>query len=78
MCSCHSIQECCVMFSGVKLSMGSFVLFMILILVNGTKPKLITLNISLLPFMMEPWLATMLLFINLSHELLVSTKSSLF
>ena len=26
MCSCHSIQECCVMFSGVKLSMGSFVL----------------------------------------------------
>ena len=27
MCSCHSIPECCVMFSGVKLSMGSFVLF---------------------------------------------------
>ena len=27
MCSCHSILECCVMFSGVKLSMGSFVLF---------------------------------------------------
>ena len=26
MCSCHSIPECCVMFSGVKLSMGSFVL----------------------------------------------------
>ena len=26
MCSCHSILECCVMFSGVKLSMGSFVL----------------------------------------------------
>ena len=26
-CSCHSIPECCVMFSGVKLSMGSFVLF---------------------------------------------------
>ena len=25
-CSCHSIPECCVMFSGVKLSMGSFVL----------------------------------------------------
>ena len=24
MCSCHSISECCVMFSGVKLSMGSF------------------------------------------------------
>ena len=28
MCSSHSIPECCVMFSGVKLSMGSFVLFM--------------------------------------------------
>ena len=27
MCSCHSTLECCVMFSGVKLSMGSFVLF---------------------------------------------------
>ena len=27
MCSCHSIPECCVMFSGVKLSMGLFVLF---------------------------------------------------
>ena len=26
MCSCHSIPECCVMFSGVKLRMGSFVL----------------------------------------------------
>ena len=25
MCSCHSILECCIMFSGVKLSMGSFV-----------------------------------------------------
>ena len=25
-CSCHSILECCVMFSGVKMSMGSFVL----------------------------------------------------
>ena len=27
MCSCQSIPECCVMFFGVKLSMGSFVLF---------------------------------------------------
>ena len=26
MCSCHSILECCIMFSGVKLSMESFVL----------------------------------------------------
>ena len=29
MCSCHSIPECCVMFSGVKLSMGLFVLFQV-------------------------------------------------
>ena len=29
MCSCHSILECGVMFSGVKLSMGSFVLFLL-------------------------------------------------
>ena len=29
MCSCHSILECCVMFSGVKLSIGSFVLFLL-------------------------------------------------
>ena len=28
MCSCHPIPECCVTFSGVKLSMGSFVLFL--------------------------------------------------
>ena len=28
MCSCHSIQECCVTFSGVKLSIRSFVLFL--------------------------------------------------
>ena len=28
MCSCHSILECCVMFSGVKLSIRSFVLFL--------------------------------------------------
>ena len=28
MCSCHSIPECCVMFSGIKLSMGSFVLLL--------------------------------------------------
>ena len=27
MCSCHSISECCVMFSGVKLNVGLFVLF---------------------------------------------------
>ena len=28
MCNCHSIVECCVMFSGVKLSIRSFNLFM--------------------------------------------------
>ena len=27
-CSCHSILECCVTFSGVKLSIRSFVLFL--------------------------------------------------
>ena len=27
MCSCHSILECCVTFSGVKLSIRSIVLF---------------------------------------------------
>ena len=32
MCSCHSILECCVTFSGVKLSIRSFVLFSIPIL----------------------------------------------
>ena len=30
MCSCHSIPECCVTFSGVKLSIGSFILFIII------------------------------------------------
>ena len=29
MCSCHSILECCVTFSGVKLSIRSFVLFLV-------------------------------------------------
>ena len=28
MCSCHSILECYIMFSGIKLSMGSFVLYL--------------------------------------------------
>ena len=28
MCSCHSILQCCVMFSGVKLSVRSFVLLL--------------------------------------------------
>ena len=29
MCSCHSILECCVTFSGVKLSIRSFVLYLL-------------------------------------------------
>ena len=29
MCSCHSILECCVTFSGVKLSIRSFVLLLL-------------------------------------------------
>ena len=29
MCSCHSILECCVTFSGVKLSTRSFLLFLL-------------------------------------------------
>ena len=33
MCSCHSILECYVTFSGVKLSIRSFVLFIIEILI---------------------------------------------
>ena len=29
MCSCNSILECCIMFSEVKLSVGSFVLLLL-------------------------------------------------
>ena len=38
MCSCHSIPECCVMFFGVKLRMGSFILF--LMFLKGVSAKL--------------------------------------
>ena len=31
MCSCHSILECCVTFSGVKLSIRSFVFLLLLL-----------------------------------------------
>ena len=31
-CGCHSILECCVTFSGVKLSIRSFVLFLLVIM----------------------------------------------
>ena len=37
MCSCHSILECCVMFSLVKLSMGSFVLFIRVCFIQNRK-----------------------------------------
>ena len=38
MCSCHSIPECCVMFSGVKLSMGSFALFLLKLVLLVYRP----------------------------------------
>ena len=34
MCSCHSILECCVTVSGVKLSIRSFVLFIYAVMKN--------------------------------------------
>ena len=37
MCSCHSILECCVTFSGVKLSIRSFVLLLLLFETNVKK-----------------------------------------
>ena len=45
MCSCHSILECCVMFSGVKSSIRSFVLFKTLRYGGGGAlwPSLVTL-----------------------------------
>ena len=36
MCSCDSILECCFMFSGVKLSMGPFVLFLKKLTIHGS------------------------------------------
>ena len=39
-CSCHSITECCGMFSGVKLSMGSFVLSPAVIVIMALKNQL--------------------------------------
>ena len=40
MCSCHSILECCVMFSGVKLSMRSFVFFLGYVKENSDRIKI--------------------------------------
>ena len=42
MCSCHSIPECCVMFSGVKLSIGSFVL----LLCKTSKNNILNLSVA--------------------------------
>ena len=42
MCSCHSILECCITCSGVKLSIRSFVLFIcLLVLVRPFQPETI-------------------------------------
>ena len=45
-CSCHSVLECCVMFSGVKLSMGSFVLVQYNLVIQ-TPDNLTQITISL-------------------------------
>ena len=45
MCSCHSILECCVTFSGVKLSIRSFVLF---IIEAHTKKNVMSASVSVL------------------------------
>ena len=41
MCSCHSVLECCVMFSGVKLSIRSLVLF-IIVDRSGLLPRIVS------------------------------------
>ena len=45
MCSCHSIPECCVMFSGVKLSIRSFILLLLLLFANAPPINIATLAI---------------------------------
>ena len=35
MCSCHSIPECCVMFSGVKLSMDRLFYYFVMLRTKG-------------------------------------------
>ena len=42
MCNCHSILECCVMFSGVKLSIGSFNLLTVANLSSVSSTKFAT------------------------------------
>ena len=44
MCSCHSILECCVTFSGVKLSIRSFVLFMDTIVIPCSLKRVLILS----------------------------------
>ena len=48
MCNCHYILECCVMFSGVKLSIGSF------ITLDQSSPTKILLNLGHLGLVLEP------------------------
>ena len=47
MCNCHFIPECCVMFSGVKLSIRSFNLFRQLQLHTTDKSNKITDSVRL-------------------------------
>ena len=51
MCSCHSILECCVTFSGVKMSIRSFVLFIIWAFEMFLSPAFI---LNLMQFSMHP------------------------
>ena len=49
MCNCHSLPECCVMFSGVKLSIRSFNLLLLLLsllLFISLSPASSTYNLS--------------------------------
>ena len=39
MCNCHSILECCVMFSGVKVSIRPFNLFQGIFIKEASVPK---------------------------------------
>ena len=44
MCNCHSILECCVMFSGVKLSIRSFNLFIIIIIFSFQEMSIVRIH----------------------------------
>ena len=49
MCIFHSILECCVTFSGVKLSIRSFVLFIIIIALLGSRVTAVFLSNLIFP-----------------------------